>query len=72
MTKWQICQAFADIMGLPLDGFEPYTPDAEPNDGTVRPFDCHLDTSVLQQLGINISTVDFRTWWYAFCTPARP
>jgi S-adenosylmethionine synthetase len=66
MTKWQICQAFADIMGLPLDGIEPFTPDEDPKDGTVRPYDCHLDTSTLQQLGIDISTVDFRTWWYVY------
>jgi S-adenosylmethionine synthetase len=63
MTKWQICQTFADIMCLPLDGMEPFTPDEEPKDGTVRPYDCHLDTSALQQLGIDVSTVDFRTWW---------
>jgi S-adenosylmethionine synthetase len=63
MTKWQICQTFADIMGLPLDGMEPFKPDEEPKDGVVRPYDCHLDTSALHQLGIDISTVDFRTWW---------
>jgi S-adenosylmethionine synthetase len=63
MTKWQICQTFADIMCLPLDGMEPFMPDEEPKDGTVRPYDCHLDTSALQQLGIDVSTVDFRTWW---------
>jgi S-adenosylmethionine synthetase len=63
MTKWQICQTFADIMGLPLDGMVPFIPDEEPKDGTVRPFDCHLDTGALQQLGIDVSTVDFKTWW---------
>ncbi|KAH7396349.1 hypothetical protein BKA66DRAFT_438292 [Pyrenochaeta sp. MPI-SDFR-AT-0127] len=63
MTKWQICQTFADIMGLPIDNMESYKPDAEPNDGTIRPYDCHLDTSALQALGIDVSTVDFRTWW---------
>jgi S-adenosylmethionine synthetase len=62
-TKWQICQTFADIMGLPLDGMEPFTPDENLRDGTVRPFDCHLDTSALQHLGIDVGTVDFRTWW---------
>ncbi|CAN9277569.1 unnamed protein product [Alternaria alternata] len=63
MTKWQICQTFADIMGLPLDNMEPFKPDEEPKDGTVRPYDCHLDTSALRDLGIDISTVGFRTWW---------
>jgi S-adenosylmethionine synthetase len=50
-------------MCLPLDGMEPFTPDEEPKDGTVRPYDCHLDTSVLKELGIDVSTVEFRTWW---------
>ncbi|RII21945.1 hypothetical protein CUC08_Gglean001115 [Alternaria sp. MG1] len=63
MTKWQICQTFADIMGLPLDNMEPFKPDEEPKDGTVRPYDCHLDTSALRDLGIDITTVGFRTWW---------
>ncbi|KAH4204667.1 hypothetical protein HBI18_075920 [Parastagonospora nodorum] len=63
MTKWQICQTFADIMGLPMDGMEPFTPDEDPIDGTVRPYDCHLDTSALRLLGIDVSTVDFQTWW---------
>ncbi|KAF2462750.1 NAD(P)-binding protein [Lindgomyces ingoldianus] len=63
MTKWQICQAFSDIMGLPLDGMEPFKPEEEPKDGVKRPYDCHLDTSELKDLGIDVSTVDFRTWW---------
>jgi hypothetical protein len=63
MTKWQICQTFADIMGLPLDNMENFKPDEEPKDGTIRPYDCHLDTSALRDLGIDVSTVDFRTWW---------
>jgi hypothetical protein len=69
MTKWQICQRFSDIMCLPLDGMVPFTPPEEPKDGTVRPYDCHLDTSALQQLGIDVSTVDFRTWWYVSSAP---
>jgi S-adenosylmethionine synthetase len=64
MTKWQICQTFADIMGLPLDGLVPLKPSEEPKDGTARPYDCHLDTSALRALGIDVGTVDFRTWWW--------
>ncbi|KAH7550878.1 hypothetical protein BM1_10251 [Bipolaris maydis] len=63
MTKWQICQTFADIMGLPLDNMVSFKPEEEPKDGTIRPYDCHLDTSVLRDLGIDVSTVNFRTWW---------
>ncbi|KAF2871298.1 hypothetical protein BDV95DRAFT_607555 [Massariosphaeria phaeospora] len=63
MTKWEICKTFADIMGLPLDGLEPFKPEEPPKDGVKRPYDCHLDTSTLKELGIDVSTVDFRTWW---------
>jgi S-adenosylmethionine synthetase len=63
MTKWQICQMFADIMGLPLDNMVPFKPEEEPKDGTIRPYDCHLDTSVLRDLGVDVSTTDFKTWW---------
>jgi S-adenosylmethionine synthetase len=63
MTKWEICKIFSDIMGLPLDGMEPYRQESEPKDGVRRPYDCHLDTSALKDLGIDVDTVDFRTWW---------
>ncbi|KAF3009627.1 hypothetical protein E8E13_007272 [Curvularia kusanoi] len=63
MTKWQIVQAFAEITGLPLDNMEPARPQDGPGDGTVRPFDCHLDTSELRELGVDVSTVGFREWW---------
>jgi nucleoside-diphosphate-sugar epimerase len=63
MTKWQIVQTFADITGLSLNNMVPSKPVEEPKDGTVRPYDCHLDTNALRELGIDIGTVDFKTWW---------
>jgi S-adenosylmethionine synthetase len=69
MTKWDIVKIFSEIMGLPLDNLEPFKPDDNPKDGVKRPYDCHLDTSVLRELGIDIETVDFRTWWCVqFCS----
>ncbi|KAF2113541.1 NAD dependent epimerase/dehydratase family protein-like protein [Lophiotrema nucula] len=63
MTKWEIVKTFSEIMGLPLDGLEPFRPVEEPTDGVKRPFDCHLDTSSLKDLGIDVGTVDFQFWW---------
>ncbi|KAF2021411.1 NAD(P)-binding protein [Aaosphaeria arxii CBS 175.79] len=63
MTKWEIVKTYAEIMGLPLDNMEPFTPEENPQDGVKRPYDCHLDTSALREIGIDVSTVDFRTWW---------
>jgi hypothetical protein len=66
MTKWEIVKTFADIMGLPLDGMEPFNPNTVSSDGVQRPYDCHLDTSALKALGIDVGTIDFRTWWYVY------
>ena len=63
MTKWHIVKTFSEIMGLPLEGLEPFKPDEDPRDGVARPYDCHLDTTALKELGINVGTVDFRAWW---------
>lgn len=63
MTKWQIVKTFAEITGLPLENMEPSRPQDEPSDGTVRPYDCHLDTSGLKGLGVDVGTVGFRDWW---------
>ncbi|KAF2455488.1 hypothetical protein BDY21DRAFT_289320, partial [Lineolata rhizophorae] len=65
MTKFEMCVVFADILGLPTDGLEAYVPSEEElrNDKVVRPYDCHLDTAVLRELGIGLQTVDFVAWW---------
>lgn len=63
MTKWEIVNVFADIMGLPLDGMRPFVPDEDAGDGVKRPYDCHLDTQALKDLGIDVGTVGFQFWW---------
>lgn len=65
MTKYEISQKFAEIMGLPLDSM---VADRESGkkpgaDGTLRPYDCHLDTAELKKLGIDVNTIDFVAWW---------
>jgi len=62
-TKYEICQLFADIMGLPLDGMVPNTQGNDPNASVQRPYDCHLSTKALKDLGIPASTSDFEGWW---------
>jgi S-adenosylmethionine synthetase len=64
MTKYEICEKFSEIMGLPMDGLVRETDGGKPGpDGTVRPYDCHLSSSALKELGIDVSTVDFVAWW---------
>ena len=61
-TKYEICQMLAEIMGLPSDGFVPNKQGNDPQ-GVQRPFDTHLSTKALKELGIPIWTQDFRGWW---------
>ncbi|KAF2841376.1 RmlD substrate binding domain-containing protein [Patellaria atrata CBS 101060] len=64
MTKYQICEIFAEILGLTLDGMEKWAPSEEKEQGGAkRPYDCHLDTSELRKLGVDVRTVDFKAWW---------
>ncbi|KAI5854323.1 RmlD-like substrate binding domain-containing protein [Tricharina praecox] len=62
MTKYEICQTMADVAGLPL---EHVVPNAENdlNAAVQRPYDCHLSTQELKDLGIDVRTVKFRDWW---------
>jgi S-adenosylmethionine synthetase len=62
-TKYEICQLFAEIMGLPLDGMLANTEGNDPKAVTQRPYDCHLSNRALKDLGINTSTMDFKGWW---------
>ncbi|KAI1821558.1 hypothetical protein F4861DRAFT_532862 [Xylaria intraflava] len=62
-TKYEICQAFSEIMGLPITAIEPITRGNDPSAGIQRPYDSHLSTAALKQIGINVSTQDFIAWW---------
>ena len=63
-TKFEICQVFAEIMGLSMDGMVADKDGGKPGpDGTMRPYDCHLSTQDLKDLGFNVQTMDFVGWW---------
>ncbi|KAJ8123367.1 hypothetical protein ONZ43_g661 [Nemania bipapillata] len=62
-TKYEICQAFSEIMGLPITTIEPNSEGNDPNAAVQRPYDCHLSTEALKQIGIDVSTQDFTAWW---------
>ncbi|KAG8529830.1 uncharacterized protein KY384_005311 [Bacidia gigantensis] len=60
-TKYEICKLLADIMGLPLAGM--IAIGADPNASVQRPYDTHLSTKALQDVGISVRTQDFEAWW---------
>ncbi|KAL3423333.1 Methionine adenosyltransferase 2 subunit beta [Phlyctema vagabunda] len=62
-TKYEICELFAEIMGSPLDGMVANAQGNDPNASVQRPYDCHLSTQALKDLGIDVSTMDFKGWW---------
>ena len=62
-TKYQICEIFADIMGLPMGQLVANKAGNDPAAVTQRPYDVHLSTKDLKDLGIDVSTMDFKAWW---------
>ncbi|KAI0380817.1 NAD(P)-binding protein [Hypomontagnella monticulosa] len=62
-TKYEMCQLFGEIMGLSIAAIEPNTEGNDPNASVQRPYDCHLSTKALKDLGIDVSTQDFTGWW---------
>ena len=50
-------------MGLPLDGLIANTEGNDPNASVQRPYDCHLSSQALKDLGIDVQTQDFVAWW---------
>ena len=62
-TKYEICQLFAEIMGLSLDGIVADKAGNDPNARLQRPYDTHLSNRALRDVGINVMTQDFKAWW---------
>jgi dTDP-4-dehydrorhamnose reductase len=63
MTKYEICEMLAEIMGVPLPGMIRVSEGSKPGEGVQRPYDTHLSTKALQDLGIPVYTQDFNAWW---------
>ncbi|KAK6498752.1 hypothetical protein TWF481_011326 [Arthrobotrys musiformis] len=61
-TKYEICQRLAQILGLPMPHIIANSA-VDPNPSVKRPYDCHLSTKALKDLGINVTTMDFEAWW---------
>ncbi|KAL3476435.1 hypothetical protein BJX99DRAFT_139403 [Aspergillus californicus] len=63
MTKYEICEKLAGILGVPLQGMIRNKEGNDPNASVQRPYDTHLSNKVLKDLGIDVQTVDFIAWW---------
>jgi dTDP-4-dehydrorhamnose reductase len=63
MTKYEICEKIAEVMGVSLPGMIRNKQGNDPNAGVQRPYDTHLSTKALVDLGIDVRTTDFTAWW---------
>lgn len=70
-TKYEITQLFAEIMGLSPGNIKPNTEGNDPNATVQRPYDCHLSTKSLKDIGIPVHTQDFTAWWRRECRAFR-
>ncbi|KAF3222676.1 hypothetical protein TWF106_005481 [Orbilia oligospora] len=61
-TKYEICERLAQVLGLPMPHIIANST-VDPNPSVKRPYDCHLSTKALKDLGINVTTMDFEAWW---------
>ena len=68
-TKYEICKLFAEILGLPLDNMVADTTGPDPQATVLRPFDTHLSTNVLKDLGIKVHAQGFKAWWWVSACP---
>lgn len=62
-TKFEICQLFAEILGLPLNGMHGKKDSGDANASVLRPYDTHLSSQSLKNLGVNVQTQSFKAWW---------
>ena len=62
-TKYEICELFAEIMGLSLDGIVADKAGNDANASVQRPYNTNMSGQVLKDLGVNVETQDFKAWW---------
>ncbi|CAK7565116.1 MAG: hypothetical protein SEPTF4163_003025 [Sporothrix epigloea] len=62
-TKYEICQLLAGVQGVKIDRLEADTTGGNVPGGVQRPYDCHLSTKALRDLGIAVHTQNFEDWW---------
>lgn len=68
-TKFEICQLFAEIMGLPIGGIHGNKEAGNPEATVKRPYDTHLSSQTIKDLDINVQTQDFQSWWLVVSIP---
>jgi S-adenosylmethionine synthetase len=63
MTKYEIAQRLAKILGVEIPGMIANKQGNDPNAAVQRPYNTQLSTKVLKETGINVKAVGFDEWW---------
>lgn len=63
MTKYEIAQRFAKILGVEIPGMIANKQGNDPNAAVQRPYNTQLSTKALKEIGINVKAVGFDDWW---------
>lgn len=63
MTKYEMAQRFAKILGIETPGMIANKEGNDPNAAVKRPYNTHLSTKALQAVGVNVQAVKFDDWW---------
>ncbi|GAM36338.1 D-lactate dehydrogenase [Talaromyces pinophilus] len=66
MTKYEIAQRLAAILGVEIPGMVANKEGNDPNAAVQRPYNTHLSTKVLKEVGINVQAMTFDDWWKAY------
>ncbi|KAK9476864.1 hypothetical protein V1514DRAFT_335610 [Lipomyces japonicus] len=71
-TKYEICLIFGELLGVPITHLKNIDSFKDANQGAVsRPYNCQLSTKKLEELGVDVSFVDFKEWWKHQLLPPR-
>ncbi|EPE05377.1 methionine adenosyltransferase 2 subunit beta [Ophiostoma piceae UAMH 11346] len=62
-TKYEICKLLASVLGGDISALKPDPTGGNVPGGVQRPYDCHLSTKALKEIGIAVHTQDFEAWW---------
>ena len=66
MTKYGMCEVFTEVMGTGMGNVQANKQGNDPKASVQRPYDTHLSTKSLRDLGVDVSTQNFTDWWCVF------
>lgn len=63
MTKYEMCERLAGVLSTDVGKMKANKQGNDPKASVQRPYDCHLSTRELRELGVDVSHMSFDDWW---------